>query len=89
MGRVIFFYYVTRNQIAAYEEHKIDEIYEYLTAHELLELPQARLAASKSVESKLTAKAAPSNPYELIEEITEQCLHRHCSVIFIICLHIR
>ena len=32
---------VTRNQIAAYEEHKIDEIYEYLTAHELLELPQA------------------------------------------------
>ena len=34
-------YYVTRNQIAAYEEHKIDEIYEYLTAHELLELPQA------------------------------------------------
>ena len=30
-------YYVTRNQIAAYE----DEIYEYLTAHELLELPQA------------------------------------------------
>lgn len=34
-------YYVTRNQIAAYEEHKIDEMYEYLTAHELLELPQA------------------------------------------------
>ena len=34
-------YYVTRNQIAAYEEHKIDEIYEYLTAHELLEFPQA------------------------------------------------
>lgn len=34
-------YYVTRNQIAAYEEHKFDEIYEYLTAHELLELPQA------------------------------------------------
>ena len=34
-------YYVTRNKIAAYEEHKIDEIYEYLTAHELLELPQA------------------------------------------------
>ena len=34
-------YYVTRNQIAAYEEHKIDDIYEYLTAHELLELPQA------------------------------------------------
>ena len=34
-------YYVTHNQIAAYEEHKIDEIYEYLTAHELLELPQA------------------------------------------------
>lgn len=34
-------YYVTRNQIAAYEEQKIDEIYEYLTAHELLELPQA------------------------------------------------
>lgn len=34
-------YYVTRNQIAAYEELKIDEIYEYLTAHELLELPQA------------------------------------------------
>ena len=34
-------YYVTRNQIAAYESHKIDEIYEYLTAHELLELPQA------------------------------------------------
>lgn len=34
-------YYVTRNQIAAYEEHKIDEINEYLTAHELLELPQA------------------------------------------------
>lgn len=34
-------YYVTRNQIAAYEEHKIDEIHEYLTAHELLELPQA------------------------------------------------
>lgn len=33
-------YYVTRNQIAAYEEQKIDEIYEYLTAHELLELPQ-------------------------------------------------
>lgn len=27
-----------------------------------------------------------SNPYELIEEITEQCLHRQCSVIFIICL---
>ena len=26
---------------ALYEEHKIDEIYEYLTAHELLELPQA------------------------------------------------
>lgn len=34
-------YYVTRNQIAAYEEQKIDEIFEYLTAHELLELPQA------------------------------------------------
>lgn len=34
-------YYITRNQIAAYEEQKIDEIYEYLTAHELLELPQA------------------------------------------------
>lgn len=34
-------YYVTRNQIAAYEEQKIDEIHEYLTAHELLELPQA------------------------------------------------
>ena len=34
-------YYVTRNQIAAYEEQKIDEIDEYLTAHELLELPQA------------------------------------------------
>lgn len=34
-------YCVTRNQIAAYEEQKIDEIYEYLTAHELLELPQA------------------------------------------------
>lgn len=34
-------YYVTRNQIAAYEEQKIDEIYEYLAAHELLELPQA------------------------------------------------
>lgn len=34
-------YYVTRNQIAAYEEQKIDEVYEYLTAHELLELPQA------------------------------------------------
>lgn len=34
-------YYVIRNQIAAYEEHKIDEINEYLTAHELLELPQA------------------------------------------------
>lgn len=34
-------YYVTRNQIAAFEEQKIDEIYEYLTAHELLELPQA------------------------------------------------
>lgn len=34
-------YYVTRNQIAAYEEQKNDEIYEYLTAHELLELPQA------------------------------------------------
>ena len=34
----------------------------------------------------ITAKAAPSNPYELIEEITEQCLHRQCSVIFIICL---
>lgn len=34
-------YYVTRNQIVAYEEQKIDEIYEYLTAHELLELPQA------------------------------------------------
>lgn len=34
-------YYVTRNQIAAYEEQKIDKIYEYLTAHELLELPQA------------------------------------------------
>lgn len=34
-------YYATRNQIAAYEEQKIDEIYEYLTAHELLELPQA------------------------------------------------
>lgn len=34
-------YYVTRNQIAAYEEQKLDEIYEYLTAHELLELPQA------------------------------------------------
>lgn len=47
---------------------------------------EVRLAASKSVESKLTAKAAPSNPYELIEEITEQCLHRQCSVIFIICL---
>lgn len=40
-------YYVTRNQIAAYEEQKIDEIYEYLTAHELLELPQA--ARSKYV----------------------------------------
>jgi len=34
-------YYVTRNQIAAYESHKIEEITEYLTAHELLELPQA------------------------------------------------
>ena len=34
-------YYVTRNQIAANEEHKFDEINEYLTAHELLELPQA------------------------------------------------
>lgn len=34
-------YYVTRNQIAAYEEHEFDEINEYLTAHELLELPQA------------------------------------------------
>lgn len=34
-------YYVTRNQIAAYEVHKFDEINEYLTAHELLELPQA------------------------------------------------
>ena len=34
-------YYVTRNQIAAYEEHKFEEINEYLTAHELLELPQA------------------------------------------------
>lgn len=34
-------YYVTRNQIAAYEEHKFDEINEYLTAHELLELPHA------------------------------------------------
>ena len=34
-------YYVTRNQIAAYEEHKFDEINEYLTANELLELPQA------------------------------------------------
>lgn len=34
-------YYVTPNQIAAYEEHKFDEINEYLTAHELLELPQA------------------------------------------------
>ena len=34
-------YYVTRNQIAAYEGHKFDEINEYLTAHELLELPQA------------------------------------------------
>lgn len=34
-------YYVTRNQIAAYESHKIDDICEYLTAHELLELPQA------------------------------------------------
>ena len=34
-------YYVTRNQIAAYEEHKFDEINAYLTAHELLELPQA------------------------------------------------
>ena len=34
-------YYVTRNQIAAYEEQKLDEIYEYLAAHELLELPQA------------------------------------------------
>lgn len=34
-------YYVTRNQIAAYESHKIDEISDYLTAHELLELPQA------------------------------------------------
>ena len=32
------------------------------------------------------ANTAPSNPYELIEEITEQCLHRQCSVIFIICL---
>lgn len=31
-------------------------------------------------------KNVPSNPYELIEEITEQCLHRQCSVIFIICL---
>lgn len=34
-------YYVTRNQIAAYETHKIEEISEYLTAHELLELPRA------------------------------------------------
>lgn len=34
-------YYVTRNQIAAYESHRIDEINEFLTAHELLELPQA------------------------------------------------
>lgn len=34
-------YYVTRNHIAAYEAYKIEEISEYLTAHELLELPQA------------------------------------------------
>lgn len=34
-------YYVTRNQIAAYESHRIDEINEFLTAHELLELPHA------------------------------------------------
>lgn len=34
-------YYVTRNQIAAYESHRVEEITEFLTAHELLELPQA------------------------------------------------
>ena len=34
-------YYVTRNQIAAYESQEIDDICEYLTAHELLELPQS------------------------------------------------
>ena len=32
-------YYVTRNQIAAYESHEIDDICDYLTAHEVLELP--------------------------------------------------
>lgn len=32
-------YYVTRNQIAAYESHEIDDICDYLTVHELLELP--------------------------------------------------
>lgn len=47
-------YYVTRNQIAAYEEQKIDEIYEYLTAHELLELPQA--ARSEYVLYRWNAK---------------------------------
>ena len=32
-------YYVTRNQIAAYESHEIDDICDYLTVHEVLELP--------------------------------------------------
>ena len=30
---------MTRNQIAAYESHEIDDICDYLTAHEVLELP--------------------------------------------------
>ncbi len=30
---------MTRNQIAAYESHEIDDICDYLTVHELLELP--------------------------------------------------
>lgn len=37
-------YYVTPTQIAAYEAGKIEDIYEYLTAHELLELPAAARA---------------------------------------------
>lgn len=37
-------YYVTPTQIAAYESGKIEEIGEYLTAHELLELPAAARA---------------------------------------------
>ena len=64
-------YYVTRNQIAAYEEQKIDEIYEYLTAHELLELPQA--ARSEYVLYRLNnAFANTENIRAMVERLKYQ-----------------